>query len=376
MNWLEENPTSGKTFAKVDGIIGVSTEITYFHYDNLGSTKLMTDQDGKIVMEQDYLPFGGDLPKVGQVEVYNEIGMEYKYTGQNEVVSIGLYYYGARYYDPAIGRFITEDTYPGEMNNPQSQHLYVYVMNNPLRYIDPTGHMAKPVLLNGGGGGSWDEDDSAGGIDKPTGGNKPKDNNTDIEGLKVTKARTSPDAFIAAFFASFIAVNVIGVEPIITTASIAYATLDKGFEKAYYWMGGKTAKLRNVVSDRFSSLFNRGTGKASKWVDKAGNIKWPDNYGFKGTPKTKTLHPGKRIDRYGGSSGQFVSPEGTPFGMRSLPPGSETRPYNIYEVVKPIEVKAGEIAPWFNQPGGGTQYMFNKSIEELIKTGILRKVAP
>ena len=64
--------------------------------------------------------------------------MEYKYTGQNEVVSIGLYYYGARYYDPAIGRFITEDTYQGEMNNPQSQHLYVYVMNNPLVYTVPT----------------------------------------------------------------------------------------------------------------------------------------------------------------------------------------------------------------------------------------------
>ena len=46
------------------------------------------------------------------------------------------------------------------------------------------------------------------------------------------------------------------------------------------------------------------------------------------------------------------------------------------KLLKPIEVKAGEIAPWFNQPGGGTQYMFNKSIEELIKTGILRKVAP
>ena len=93
----------------------------------------MTDQDGKIVMEQDY-------------------------------------YYGARYYDPAIGRFITEDTYPGEMNNPQSQNLYVYVMNNPLRYIDPTGHMAKLVHHDGGGGGSWNnEDNAAGGIDKPTG---------------------------------------------------------------------------------------------------------------------------------------------------------------------------------------------------------------
>ena len=66
--------------------------------------------------------------------------MEYKYTG-HEVESIGLYYYGARYYDPEIGRFITEDTYPGEMNNPQSQHLYVYVINNPLVYTDPTGNV-------------------------------------------------------------------------------------------------------------------------------------------------------------------------------------------------------------------------------------------
>ena len=80
-----------------------------------------------------------------------------------------------------------------------------------------------------------------------------------IEALKVTKARTSPDAFIAAFVAGFIEVNAVGVEAIITTASIAYATLNKGLEKAYYWMGGKTAKI--VVSDRFSSLLIRGTGK-------------------------------------------------------------------------------------------------------------------
>ncbi len=122
-----------KTFAKVDGIVGVSTEISYFHYDNVGSTRLMTDSTGKILMDQDYLPFGGDLPRASQVEVYNEIGMEYKYTGQNEVVSIGLYYYGARYYDPSIGRFITEDPVR------QGNNWYIYCGNNPLRYIDPTG---------------------------------------------------------------------------------------------------------------------------------------------------------------------------------------------------------------------------------------------
>ena len=181
--------------------------------------------------------------------------------------------------------------------------------------------MAEPVLYNGGGGGSWDEDDSAGGgSTQSPGRSKPKRNNTNIEGpkigiygydgtlnekvkerlkeilspeeiekleiisriepnelssllileekmsmgaLKVTKARTTPDAFVASLVGGFVIVKAVGVEAIITTASSAYATLDKGFEKAYYWMGGKTATLRNVVSDRFSSLFNKGTGKSS-----------------------------------------------------------------------------------------------------------------
>ena len=140
----------GKSFARIDGVINTETlieaNITYFHYDNLGSTRLMTDREGKITFDQDYLPFGGDLPKVGQVEVQNDSNEGHKYTGQQEVVSIGLYYYGARYYDPEIGRFITEDSYRGELNNPQSQNLYIYVMNNPLRYVDPSGH--RPILTD------------------------------------------------------------------------------------------------------------------------------------------------------------------------------------------------------------------------------------
>ncbi len=121
----------------------ISVEISYFHYDNLGSARMMTDASGKVLMDQDYLPFGGDLAKPGQIEVQNNTDESYKYTGQKEVVSISLYYYGARYYNPSIGRFTREDTYRGELDQPQSQHLYVYVMNNPLRYIDPTGHSAE-----------------------------------------------------------------------------------------------------------------------------------------------------------------------------------------------------------------------------------------
>ena len=136
----------GKKYAKVEGTIddylneSVEVGLVYYHHNNLGSTRVMTNQDGEKVFDQDYLPFGGDLPKPGQLEVHNKTGESYKYTGQKEVASIGLYYYGARYYDPAVGRFTRQDSYRGELDNPQTQHSYVYVTNNPLKYIDPNGY--------------------------------------------------------------------------------------------------------------------------------------------------------------------------------------------------------------------------------------------
>lgn len=69
-----------------------------------------------------------------------ETGSEdYRYTGKHEDPS-GLYYFGARYYDPMTGRFTTRDTVFGDMSDPQSQNRYVYCLNNPHKYTDPTGH--------------------------------------------------------------------------------------------------------------------------------------------------------------------------------------------------------------------------------------------
>ena len=93
----------------------------------------MTDESGEVVFDQDYLPFGGDLAVVGELEPVNEVNEGYKYTGQREEAVIGLYYYGARFYDPELGRFITEDPAQDGIN------WYVYCGNNPLNRIDPTG---------------------------------------------------------------------------------------------------------------------------------------------------------------------------------------------------------------------------------------------
>lgn len=53
--------------------------------------------------------------------------------------STGLIYFGARYYDPAIGRFITPDPVEGDIYDPRSLNRYAYGYNNPLRYVDPWG---------------------------------------------------------------------------------------------------------------------------------------------------------------------------------------------------------------------------------------------
>ena len=84
----------------------------------------------------------------------------YGFTGYLWDAETDLYYAKARYFDPNFGRFLTQDNYLGQIDNPPSLHRYFYGNANPLRYIDPTGHAAlakdekeeKPQTLFGGKG--------------------------------------------------------------------------------------------------------------------------------------------------------------------------------------------------------------------------------
>lgn len=67
------------------------------------------------------------------------------YTGGIYDESTGLYYLNARYYDPEDGRFLTQDTYRGEPNEPDTYHLYAYCANDPVNYVDPSGHKKKLI---------------------------------------------------------------------------------------------------------------------------------------------------------------------------------------------------------------------------------------
>jgi len=63
------------------------------------------------------------------------------FTGQiDETGNIGLYFYESRYYDPVLGRFSQPDTIVPELGNPQAWDRFAYTLNNPVKYIDPSGH--------------------------------------------------------------------------------------------------------------------------------------------------------------------------------------------------------------------------------------------
>jgi hypothetical protein len=117
-----------------------------------------------------------------------------------------------------------------------------------------------------------------------------------------------------------------------------------------------------------------GLTNSNKWLDREGNIIYPPSSGFEGTPERSTLAEGTQFDRYGYSNGTFGSPVGTSIEQRALPPGSGLKPLTTYEVIKPIDVLEGKVAPWFGEPGGGIQYKFNVPVQRLIREGFIKEI--
>jgi RHS repeat-associated protein len=123
-------------------IIDSNSTLVYFLTDPLGSVVAVTDANGALVSEQRYLPFGEVRTDVGTISQ-----TDFGYTGQRNLdgqgatFDLGLMDYKARFYDPYITHeFIQPDSIIPDQNNPQSLDRYTYVLNNPIRYNDPSGH--------------------------------------------------------------------------------------------------------------------------------------------------------------------------------------------------------------------------------------------
>ncbi len=110
--------------------------LVYHHEDHLTGSNVDTDESGALNQVLDYYAFGATRID----EQYGNFTNDYKFTGKEKDTETGLYYYGARYYNSELGRFISRDTWEGELENPQSLNRYSYTVNNPLKYTDPTGN--------------------------------------------------------------------------------------------------------------------------------------------------------------------------------------------------------------------------------------------
>ena len=133
-----EEPTEGAVTRYIRGYDLISSDSaaakTYYHYtsDNLGSITHITDEDGNICNQYEYDAFGSFAIKEETIQ------NRFCYTGEQYDPITSQYYLRARFYNPVIGRFLNEDTYYGDGPN-----LYTYCHNNPVNYVDPSGHVCR-----------------------------------------------------------------------------------------------------------------------------------------------------------------------------------------------------------------------------------------
>jgi len=129
---------------------------SYIHSDRLGSARAISVPDSeqdcgddivaltkkipepcstsyRVTWRGEYLPFGQEIERRAGAD-------DFRFTGQEMDEGMGVYDYGARYYDPLLGRFLQVDSYLGKPAQPGSLNRYSYALNNPLTFVDPTGH--------------------------------------------------------------------------------------------------------------------------------------------------------------------------------------------------------------------------------------------
>src|SRR5262249_30220493 len=104
-----------------------------------GNTNVVSDDRGRVFERREYRPFGEQFVRDGAEK------LEISLNGHELDEDAELYYFGARHYDPAIGRFVSADTQVPSAR-PEALHRYAFNANNPIRYVDLTGHDFWDVL--------------------------------------------------------------------------------------------------------------------------------------------------------------------------------------------------------------------------------------
>jgi RHS repeat-associated protein len=121
----------GKRLARRDS----SGSVYYYFGDHLGTSRVITTNAGAICYDADFYPFGGERT------ITNTCAQNYKFTGKERDSETGNDYFGARFYESNLGRFMSVDPSRKSANpsDPQGWNRYAYTLNNPLAFVDRNG---------------------------------------------------------------------------------------------------------------------------------------------------------------------------------------------------------------------------------------------
>jgi RHS repeat-associated protein len=145
-NWMHTNVyVGGQLLATLDPVAGHSYDHPAVHYqlaDWLGTRRMQVSPIGTLEETCQSLPFGDELNCVPTSAATSDDATEHHFTGKERDAESGNDYFGARYFASSMGRFMSPDpsglTY-ADPTNPQSLNLYSYALNDPLKFLDPTG---------------------------------------------------------------------------------------------------------------------------------------------------------------------------------------------------------------------------------------------
>jgi RHS repeat-associated protein len=302
----------------------VGPTVYYFHKDHLQSTNVLSTDSGTRTEQAEtleYLPYGLERHHGGSRVA------SYTFTDQEWDAETGLYNYDARMYDPATAGFISPDALLQDIYAPALLNRYIYVGNNPLGYIDPTGHFRSSDWLRSFVPGQVHFD------------------------YGLTSLENKQYAMAALHFSAMAGEQVL--------FALSFRTIP-------------TIESSGISNNTLGTSVNENLAKTTA-IQKY----FPDNNGFLAETERKFLMKGDKIDRFGGNDySRFFSPEGTPPPARSLPPETAQQTLRTYEVLKPFEVESGTVAPWFGQTGLGTQYRTPVQLKTLLDRGVIREITP
>ncbi len=123
--------------AKYNYCNGTKSEYVYYTQNAHGDVVNLTNENGEVTKKYTYDAFGVEK------NIAENDTNAFRYCGEYFDAETGTIYLRARYYNPTTGRFISRDSFAGKQNDPLSLNLYTYCANNPLIYVDPSGHSFK-----------------------------------------------------------------------------------------------------------------------------------------------------------------------------------------------------------------------------------------